>query len=151
MNMKKIILLLSLVLGFVITSHAQKGHDDWLTYYDAALKQAKKENKLVLMAFSGSDWCRPCIMLSKEVFEKEAFKTYAHDNYVLLYVNFPRKSANKLPADQQAHNDRLAGRFNKEGNFPKVVLVDGDGNVKGSLGYIPGGVDNYLQKLKAIK
>lgn len=151
MNMKKIILLLSITLGILISAQAQKGHDDWLTDYDTAIKQAKKENKTVLMAFSGSDWCRPCIMLSKEVFEKDIFKKYAHENYVLLYVNFPRKSANKLSAGQQAHNDRLAKKFNKEGDFPKVILIDKEGNIKGSLGYIAGGAENYIKKLKAIK
>lgn len=132
-------------------SVAQKGHDGWLTNYDEALKQAKAENKQVLMAFSGSDWCRPCIMLSKEVFEQESFQQYAHDKYVLLYVNFPRKAANKLSDEQQKHNDNLASKFNKEGDFPKVVILDSNGNVKGNLGYEAGGVDNYLNKLKAIK
>ena len=89
-------------------------------------------------------------MLSKEVFEQEAFNTYAHDNYVLLYLNFPRKSKNKLSAEQQKHNDALAARFNKEGKFPKVILIDVNEKVKGTLGYISGGVDNYLKKLKEI-
>lgn len=148
--MKKIILALSF-LFMALLVNAQKGHNGWLTNYEEALKQAKTENKKVLMAFSGSDWCRPCIMLSKEVFEKEAFKTYAHDNYILLYVNFPRKSANKLSSEQQKHNDNLAAKFNKKGDFPKVVVLNSDGSIVGSLGYISGGAKNYLDKLNTLE
>jgi thioredoxin-related protein len=42
------------------------GAQNWLTDFDKAKEQAKKENKSIVMVFSGSDWCAPCIKLDKD-------------------------------------------------------------------------------------
>ena len=68
-----------------------------------------------------------------------------------MYVNFPRKSANKLSSEQQKHNDNLAAKFNKNGDFPKVVVLNSDGSIVGSLGYEAGGAKNYLDKLNTLE
>ncbi len=75
----------SLALG----AHAF-AEDAWLTDYPAALAQAKKENKLVLLSFGGSDWCEPCIIMKKRVFGSDAFKDYAAKNLVTVDVDFPQ-------------------------------------------------------------
>src|SRR6266700_6711884 len=62
----------------------------WLTDLPKAQAQAKKENKLVMLDFTGSDWCGWCIKLNKEVFSKPEFAEYAKKSLVLVEVDFPR-------------------------------------------------------------
>lgn len=77
-----------------------------------------------LLIFSGSDWCKPCIQLKKEVIEQTAFQSFAQDKLMVQIVDFPYRKANKLSKEQQAVNNQLAERYNPEGNFPLLVLVD---------------------------
>jgi len=99
------------------------------TEFDKALQKAKDEHKLVLVRFSGSDWCIPCIKMGKEIFENADFKNYAESSLVLVVADFPRLKKNKLPADQQKANDELAEKYNRDGNFPLTVLTDENGTV----------------------
>jgi len=66
--MNKIIVLVMLIASSII--HAQEKNDkvNWQTDFDLAKKQAKEENKPILMLFTGSDWCPPCKMLKKRFF-----------------------------------------------------------------------------------
>ena len=63
---------------------------DWRTNWDDAKSEAEKENKKLILVFSGSDWCIPCIKLEKEVWENSTFNEYAKDNYVLFRADFPK-------------------------------------------------------------
>ena len=69
-------------------ANAPKG---WETEVEAALVIAKKEKKSVMLEFTGSDWCPPCIMMGKKVFSKEEFVEAASKNYVLVHLDFPRR------------------------------------------------------------
>ena len=51
--------------------------------YQDALAMAKKENKHILMIFSGSDWCRPCIRLKTSILDNKKFQDWANDKQVL--------------------------------------------------------------------
>jgi thioredoxin-related protein len=106
--------------------------DEVLTY-EKALKRASEENKEVLLVFSGSDWCKPCILLRRNVLNSEDFKTYASGNLVVLDLDFPYKKSNQLPKEQQEHNERMAEKFNPNGAFPRVVLLDASGNQLGEI------------------
>ena len=85
----KLLTALTLFCLFAIPIFA--ADDGWQTNLDAARKIAEKDNKVILMDFSGSDWCGWCIKLDKEVFSQAAFKDYAKDNLVLVMVDFPKK------------------------------------------------------------
>lgn len=95
----------------------------------AAEAQAKKEGKLILLEFSGSDWCIPCIRLEKEVFSQEPFQSYAADHLVVLKADFPRLKKHQLSEGQKHQNEALAETYNPNGAFPFVVLLDADGKV----------------------
>ena len=84
-------LLLVLVCVMSVGSVFASGKE-WLTDFDAAKKEAAKRNLPILVDFSGSDWCGWCMKLDKEVFSKKAFKAYVKDNFVLLLIDFPRRS-----------------------------------------------------------
>ena len=119
----------------------------WLTDYKQAQAEAKANKKLLLVNFTGSDWCGWCIKLDREVFSKPEFEEYAKKNLVLLEVDFPR--AKELPPAQKVQNQQLAQEYQIEG-FPTLVVLDGDGRTVGLLGYTPGGPSAFIAELAKL-
>jgi thioredoxin-related protein len=87
--MKKILLLSFMFI--ILLSGLSAVDVTWLTDFEQAKVQAEKQNKYILIDFSGSDWCRWCVKLDQEVFSKPAFKSFAEKNLVLFMADFPRK------------------------------------------------------------
>lgn len=102
---------------------------DWLQDFDTAKQQATNEHKFILLNFSGSDWCGPCIRMRKEIFNTDRFRAFAADQLVLVNADFPRLKKNALPAVQQAKNDQLASLYNNSGKFPLTLLLTAGGKV----------------------
>jgi len=88
---------------------------------------AAKEHRHILLNFSGSDWCGPCILLRKEIFDAPDFTKMADSSLVLVNADFPRMKKNQLPAAQQQLNDQLADQYNSQGKFPLTILLNADG------------------------
>ncbi len=145
------ILLFGLITGLGAASAQNTRTNQWTSNFEAASKEAKANNKPIMMVFAGSDWCKPCIMLRKEVWESYSFMKYAKDNLVLVELDFPRMKKNQLSAEQTKHNELLASKYNKEGIFPLVVLTDPEGKVIAKTGYKPGGPDKYIEHLKELQ
>ena len=144
--MKK--LLLSLALGlFFLAGNAQ----EWKTDFKEAKQIAEKENKEILLVFQGSDWCAPCIKLDRQVWSTKEFQQYAKEHFVLLKADFPRKSGNALPEDQQLKNNKLAEIYNQNGYFPFVVKLDENGKVLGEVGYKNVNPSEYIAILNSFK
>ena len=101
----------------------------WQGNFSEATTQAAKENKLIMINFSGSDWCGPCIRLRKEILESATFENYAKDHLVLVRADFPRQKKNQLDPAQIKRNEVLADKYNPEGKFPFTLLVDKNGKV----------------------
>ena len=101
----------------------------WVLDINQAESSAKENHKYILISFSGSDWCGPCIRTHKEIFEKEAFQNYADKNLVLVSADFPRLKKNKLPPEQLKKNNELAVKYNPDGDFPLTILADENGKV----------------------
>ena len=95
---------------------------------EEAFKIAMSEKKSVLVYFSGSDWCRPCMQLHKEVFESESFSNFTASNLVIVRLDFPAKSENKLSEEQTEYNNSMAKELNKKGIFPLMILFDSNNN-----------------------
>ena len=144
--MMKVTLILILLSCTQIVGLAQQD-SQWLLDFERAKEVALKENKTILISFAGSDWCKPCIKLTREVFEAEEFSIYASDNLVLLLLDFPRLKKNAISKDQLKHNEMLAERYNQDGVFPLVVLTDHEGNVISQTGYRPGGAESFIHYL----
>ena len=138
--MKKIALTL-LFLGQIITAQ------EWQTDFKTAQSIASETNKNILLVFSGSDWCAPCIKLDREVWATEEFIDFS-SKMVLLKADFPKRKANKLSDEQQEKNNLLAEKFNTEGNFPLVVVLNSEGNVLYKTGYNKIGAAGYIALLK---
>lgn len=123
---------------------------DWPTNMQNAQVQAKAEKKKILLNFSGSDWCGPCIKLKKNIFESETFKTYSDKNLVLVHADFPRKKKNQLSKEQTVLNEKMAELYNQEGKFPLTVLLDENGKViKTWDGYPNSTIDAFIQDIHA--
>lgn len=140
--------VMAAVVGVFLYSAAVQAEGLWLTDYEAALKQAKAENKRVLLDFTGSDWCGWCIKLKKEVFNTPEFETYAKNNLVLVELDFPQSKPQTAAVKKQ--NAELAAKFGIRG-YPTIIIVDGDGKPLGKLGYMPGGPRKFIEALDKVK
>jgi thioredoxin-related protein len=121
---------------------------EWTTDFNTALRTAKAEKKMVLMNFTGSDWCGWCIKLKNEVFSKPEFKEYAAKHLVLVELDFPKKK--KQTAAEKKNNQSLAQRY-KVGGFPTIIVLTSDGKLAGELGYQPGGPKAFIAALDKLK
>ena len=139
-----LLVALSVLLFGAAGASAKEG---WLTDYKKAQEEAKASNKLLLIDFTGSDWCGWCIRLDREVFSKPEFREYATKNFILLEADFPRRK--ELSAEVKAQNLELAQRYRIEG-FPTIVVLDGTGKKVGELGYTPGGPAAFIAQLDKI-
>jgi thiol:disulfide interchange protein len=121
--MKAITWLASVTVGVAsLTSSAfANSLEGWSPNLEKALAQAKKEKKMLLVEFTGSDWCPPCMMMRKNVFSKPEFVKEASKKYVLVELDFPK--GDKALADK---NQPLADKYKIEG-FPTVILMHPDG------------------------
>ncbi len=108
----------------------------WCENLEKAQTQAQAEQKTIILYFSGSDWCGPCIKLKKEVLETEVFQGFAAEKLVMVKADFPRSKKNQLSKEQTAYNEVLAEKYNPEGKFPYTVLLDNQGKkIKSWDGY----------------
>ncbi|MCD9856045.1 thioredoxin family protein [Epilithonimonas sp. JDS] len=100
------------------------------TRFETAKKNASEKNELILLNFSGSDWCIPCIKLHRNIIETDIFKQLSTD-HILEYLNadFPRSKKNQPAADVQKENAALADQYNPKGIFPYTVLLDSGGKI----------------------
>lgn len=101
----------------------------WLGDFNEATTEAAKTHKLILINFSGSDWCGPCIRERKEILENTTFENYADSHLILVRADFPRQKKNQLSAEQIHRNEALADKYNPDGKFPFTLLVDEHGKV----------------------
>ena len=121
--MKAITWLASITAGISVLSASAFANvpEGWSTDLEKAFAQAKKEKKAVLVEFTGSDWCPPCIAMRKNVFSKKEFVDAASKKYILVKLDFPK--GDKAIAEK---NNPYAEKYKIEG-FPTVILFDSEG------------------------
>lgn len=123
----------------------------WQPNFESAKKLAREENKYILLNFSGSDWCGPCIKLHREVFESNEFTQLATQSLVLYNADFPRKKKNELPKELQESNEALAGTYNPLGKFPYTVILTADGKViKAWEGFANNNSAQFIEQIKSV-
>lgn len=113
--MKTIPTLLAALLIGTVSAAAAEG---WVTDLEEGFAKAKKENKAVLVEFTGSDWCPPCKMMHKNVFSKKDFVKKASEDFVLVELDFPNGNP-----DLKKKNQPYAEKYEIKG-FPTVILFD---------------------------
>jgi protein disulfide-isomerase len=144
--MKK--LAITLVAGWTLFQ-VQAAELNWLTDLPSAQAKAKAENKMVLLDFTGSDWCGWCIKFKKEALDTPEFRDYAAKNLVLVELDFP----NKKPQSEELKkaNQSLLKKYKVDG-FPVFVVLSKDGAEIGRQGgYEAGGAKVFITKLDDFK
>lgn len=146
--MRRNILVVAILVALLIGCSKSGATDSlkWQDNFEKALQQAKKENKAVLVNFTGSDWCIWCKRLTDEVFAKKEFETYAMKNLILVKLDFPRNI--EQTTETKVYNNNLAQRFKVQG-FPTILLFNSSGKLVLTTGYEPGGPANYVKHLKS--
>mgnify|MGYP000439085428 CR=1 FL=1 len=120
----------------------------WTSTWEQALQKANVEEKKIVLVFSGSDWCIPCIKLEKEVWMNEAFIAYAEETLILYRADFPKRKKNKLASLLQEQNESLAEVYNPKGYFPWVIVLSPSQKKIGSFVYERLPVSTYIEKIK---
>ncbi len=141
----KLTLLLSVVL---LGANIAFGQVNWTTDFESSLTKAKEEKKPLLILFTGSDWCPPCKMLHKKIFDSKEFEEYAKDNIVLVKADFPKRTKNQLSPELKKKNELLARKFGVRG-FPTVLILDNSGKViDKKVGHTRLSPDEYINEIK---
>ena len=139
--------LVAAALSLIVASFAQ-AESDWLHDYSKAQEEAKANHKLLLLNFTGSDWCGWCIKFDKEILSQPQFKNYAHDNLVLVELDFPRKKSQ--PTEERKQNTQLAQQYEVLG-FPTIVVLNSNGQKVWQFdGYFPDGPEAFIAQLQKL-
>ncbi len=139
-----------IIILFVLLTQFCSAQESFLSF-EKAKELAQLEEKQILMVFSGSDWCKPCIQFKQDILESEDFQKAKNDQ-VLLYLDFPYKRKNALSKEEETHNEGLAETYNPEGKFPKIILLDAEGLVWGEIEYSQNlNFQNFQEQLQSIK
>ncbi|MEO6404363.1 MAG: thioredoxin family protein [Ferruginibacter sp.] len=142
--MKKIFLSFFSLFAIFISLSAQP-------VLDSARKIAADKHELILLNFSGSDWCGPCIRMHKEILDTKSFKKVSEDNLVMINADFPRKKKNQLSKKLQKQNDALAEKYNPTGKFPYTLLLNAEGKVVKTWDGLPDeNAEQFADEVKAL-
>ncbi|SEP55778.1 thioredoxin family protein [Flavobacterium urocaniciphilum] len=137
--------LIPILLLFTSTIFAQQTET-----FAQKLEKAKSEHKKVMLYFSGSDWCAPCVKFKKLIVNTPEFQAFSNENLIIYNADFPRLSKNKLAKEIEKENDALAEKYNNKGQFPLILLLDENGNVtKKWEEYPKETIPEFIEKLKS--
>jgi len=144
--MKKI--ALGVIVGWLAFQVAA-AEGEWMTDFAKAQEKAKAENKLVLVDFTGSDWCPPCKALHKNVFSSAEFAEFAKKNLVLVEVDFPRR---KEQSEQVKKANRELAKKHEIDGYPTVIVFDSKGKqLDKKVGYSGANAKEYVAELQKMK
>lgn len=122
----------------------------WLTDVEQAKEKAIQTQHPILLSFSGSDWCIPCIKLDKKVLMTDTFLSYANDHLIMLRADFPIRQKNQLPPAQRKHNEALAAQYNPNGITPYVVLINALGERIAAMPNTITTPEEYIQTIEKL-
>ncbi len=124
---------------------------NWIPNYDEAQQKSKVEQKNLLINFSGSDWCVPCIKMKKNIFSNADFVDFSNQNLVLYNADFPR-SKKKQPTEKIVEiNKQLAEKYNTKGSFPFTILLNSEGKIlKSWEGYANASAQKFVSEITQL-
>jgi thiol-disulfide isomerase/thioredoxin len=114
---------------------------------EEAFRLSSETKKPVLVVFSGSDWCAPCILFDKKVLSEQSFQAFVKGHLILLKADFPQRK--KIPDDVKKQNDALAEKYNPKGLFPHMVLVIPGQTDPATLTYSNQTSDEFISEINA--
>jgi len=140
------------ILSILLTFFLLEGSPQWGGDFEKAKADAIQNHKYIIINFSGSDWCGPCIKLKRDILDSPEFLKYATTNLALVRADFPRLKKNQLDKKQTGMNEALAEKYNQEGKFPLTVLVGADGKVLKVWDGYPAGITTnaFIQEIQSL-
>lgn len=143
--MKNLSKLLILLFSMVISAQ-----ETTKITFDQSIQKAQTENKNILLFFSGSDWCAPCVKFKKYFVDSEEFKNFSNANLVVYNADFPRSKKNQLAKEVIAENGKLAEKYNSKGLFPMILLLNNKGEIIKKWEQLPTEtLEEFITKLKS--
>ena len=118
----------------------------WETNYKKALIKAQKENKCLVLYFTGSDWCPWCVKMKEEIFDSSKFAEKTSTYFVFCMIDFPTRSY--LSMEEERQNKTLQEKYQIEG-FPTLILLDTKGMMISKMGYLPIQGGQYAEEMIA--
>lgn len=112
-----------------VEQHTNEINLDWEDSFKKAQKKAKKQNKPILIYFTGSDWCGPCIKLDKKLFHTEKFAKYANKNLILYMADFPRNK--DLVKEKHRKTNKSLSKKYAQKEFPTLLMINYKGEELG--------------------
>ncbi len=136
--------VLKLSLGFflILIFKTTVSYSQVFENANEAFSNASSSNKKVLLVFSGSDWCAPCVQLENKILFTKTFLDFANKNLIVVHADFPQRK--KLPKEAQLQNEALAAKYNPSGNFPEIVLLNADQSILKKLVYTNQTTDEFI-------
>jgi len=143
------LILFVIAASVFLSGQFARAESGWLNDYKKAQQEAKSTNKVLLLNFTGSDWCGWCVKFDRDVLSKPQFKDYARDNLVLVELDFPRAKAQSPEVRKQ--NRELAQQYEVVG-FPTLIVLNSDGQKLWEFdGYFPGGPEEFIAQLEKVR
>jgi thioredoxin-related protein len=135
----------------ILLCFAAMSFTTWQPDFEKAKQVATEKHQLILLNFSGSDWCGPCIRMRKEIFESKSFSKMADTTLILVNADFPRNKKNQLDKLIKKQNESLADKYNPEGKFPFTLLIDATGKIIKTWDGLPAGnAEQFTRQVKNI-
>jgi len=138
-----------LTASIFFSGQVARAESGWLNDYKKAQEEAKAGNKILLLNFTGSDWCGWCIKFDRDVLSQPQFKEFARNNLVLVELDFPRVKTQS--AELQKQNRQLAQQYEVVG-FPTIIALNSDGQKRWEYdGYFAGGPEAFIAELEKLR
>ena len=142
--MRRIIFMAIILLAFTLPLFAEYPPEGWTDSITEAITQAEREDKMILLDFTGSDWCGWCQKLESEVWNTSEFNSWAAENLVKVFLDFPR-SINL--SDEQVQQNQLMQQYFGVRGYPTIFLLDSNLTPLLKTGYREGGPSEYIRHL----
>jgi thioredoxin-related protein len=144
MNMRPLIFLILSLFAFNRNVPAQQLVRDPKLAFSAAARTGKD----ILLIFSGSDWCMPCIRFEKKILSDSSFQKFAGERLVILVADFPQRT--RVPDSLRIQYEALAEQFDPSGQFPQIILLDSGRKRLGNLSYTDQPPGDFIRDLRGL-
>ncbi|MBQ9788910.1 MAG: thioredoxin family protein [Lentisphaeria bacterium] len=111
----------------VVAEWVAPSNKNWHVKLDDAFKQAKSEDKMVLILNCGSDWNAQSKQLLKWMNGSSDLKKLIAENFVVLYIDSPWHVS--MPKDQIKHNSMVQRKFKIINKIPCALVLEANGKV----------------------
>lgn len=143
--------LVALAFSLCLCGALAQPTQGWPEELESLQEEARAMARPVLLVFSGSDWCGPCIRLQREVLTDPVFVQFAAEELLVVTADFPRKKKNALSPELAGQNRLLADRYNPSGRFPLLLLLQPDGRLLGEVADQVVRTDELIGRIRELR